>query len=307
MKICVSNICQYNSFTPKRCDKISTEIFKSNNAMSFGTLTCVQKTDIDIKKLQEEVFFEDFMDRKGKVTQEEYENIKKNHPSALIKAKQLVDLFYFGNTTPKETAEISLAVSKYLNERYKNYRIISLGTSPAPIAEQLQYLGHDVVFLPISAMDISDNNSKEMHILIEYLKTKNSDDKKTNILLDYTYSGHTLEAMTKLIKKNYRFKKTVKSVSLNNLFEYLKRNKLAHPSNYSTDMYMSHIENISNVPHFPVTKSGIRKYQSINKAGTVYRCNLSDEDVFKKFESYSTPLARAFSLCTMAEIDKLVK
>ena len=302
MKINALNINRYN-IKPYNFQKRAAGTLFKNSALSFNSLACAQKTDIDVKKLQETDFFEEFMDKKGKVTKEEYEDIKKNHPSILLKAQKLVNLFYMGNTTPKEMAEISLAASKVLDEGYKNCRIISLGTSPAPLAEQLQNLGYDVVFLPVSSFDFSDNNSKEIRMLVEYLKSKNIKDGKTNIILDYTNSGTTLNAVTKLIKKELKCK-NVEKKSLNDLLGYICKAKHTHTANYSEDMYFSYIEAVSNVPHFPVTKSGVRKYQGANRPGTIYAQGLTSEQLFEKFDTYSTPLARCFSLCTIAEIDK---
>ena len=274
---------------------------------SFGSLPCAKKTDIDIQKLQEQDSFEEFMDRKGKVTKEEFKDIVKNHPSTLLKAQKFAKMLYVGETTPEEMAKIAISTSEFLNKEFKNYRIISLGTSPAPLTEQLQNLGHEVVFLPASALSWCCD-SLEMNTLMEYLKSKNINDGKLNIILDYTSSGQTLSEMTGNIKKKFHLNsKKIKQLSLNDVFHYLHKTSHIKTWNYYKDLFDSAAENISNVPHFPVSSSGVSKYRNSNKAGTIYMNGLTKEEVFREFENYSTPLARCFSLCTMAEIDKLTR
>ena len=67
------------------------------------------------------------------------------------------------------------------------------------------------------------------------------------------------------------------------------------------DMETSKIENISNIPHFPVVYFIPDGYDADEIFDTK---NKTEQEIFRAFEEYSKPLARAFSLCTMHEINK---
>ena len=68
-------------------------------------------------------------------------------------------------------------------------------------------------------------------------------------------------------------------------------------------MERSFAELISNVPHFPVLLRAQKIYSTIPNTITIDE--KTNEEIFKEFEEYSQPLARAFSLCTMHEINKI--
>ncbi len=289
----------------------------SNNdvMLSFlASLTVQKRAEIALQRMVEERFFESFLLTSGKVTKEEYEEIKKNHPSALIKAKEYCDSCYGGELTPYNAAVNTLRVHEYFKNNYKNYRIISLGTSPSPITEQLINMGHDVVFLPISGLRIGYKQNKtrlgnmaEMRTLMQYLDNKDIDDGKLNIVLDFASSGKTLNITTKFIKEYFGFNhKTLSKVSLGDRILDFYYDE--HRNNFIKDAINSKIEEISNIPHYPVTPMGIELYDSEGDKDTtiIFDKDISRQEFFDEFESYSTPLARAFALCTMAEIEKLL-
>ena len=99
-------------------------------------------------RASENQFFEDFIKRGGRISKEEYDDIVKNHKSAIIKAKQMCEGLYYTDTQPEDAARISLKVSDYIKEHFPDCRIISVGTSPAVLTEQLELMGMDVIFLP---------------------------------------------------------------------------------------------------------------------------------------------------------------
>jgi len=283
--------------------------------MSFLSGLSVQKrTEITLQKMNEKRFFEAFLFKEGKVTKEEYEDIIKNHPSVLLWAQKYCNDNYTGKLTPYDAAVNALRVDKYFKNIYKNYRIISLGTSPSPITEQLMNMGHEVVFLPISGLRIGYKQDKttlenmaELRALMQYLDKKDIDDGKLNIVLDFASSGKTLNITTKFIKEYFGFNhKTLGKVSLGDrILDYY----YDKPRNdFVKDAINSEIENISNVPHFPVTPSGIELYGLEGDEDTTifFDKDTPKQELFEEFEEYSTPLARAFALCTMAEIDKLL-
>ena len=286
----------------------------SNSSMSFLSGLAVQKkAEIALQKMNEERFFEEFLLKDGKVTKEEYENIQKNHPSVLLKAQELCNNRYSGKATPYDVAVNTLRVDKYLKNIYKNYRIISLGTSPSPITEQLINMGHEVVFLPISGLRLgyrqdktSLENLAELRALMQYLDKKDIDDGKLNVVLDFASSGKTLNITTKFIKEYFGFNhRKLTKVSLGGrILDYYydeARNNFIH------DVINSKIEDISNVPHYPVTPMRIESYNDEGDEETtiIFDKNTPKQELFEEFEEYSTPLARAFALCTMDEIDKM--
>ena len=309
-KINPINYKKFNSFK----HSANKQKYQSCNTMSFlANISNQKKAELEAKNYKE-YSFKDFLAHEGKITKSEYSDIKKNNPDIISQAQRYCDTFYCGDITPQDIAEISIRSDNYLRRIYKDYRIISLGTSPSPITEQLANLGHEVVFLPISGLKgctllLSDTkNSKELHSLLEYLESKNINDEKLNIILDYTATGSTLDKMTDFIKEYFSLQnKYIKKLSVQNFlnsvfgsrdyyFQNAYHSKVKQIEAYRNDMFNSLIERISNVPHFPITEGKVIFLDD----------NLSKQDLFKQFENYSTPLARAFSLSTMSEIDKLI-
>lgn len=150
-----------------------------------------------------------FIAKNGKVTKEEYEEIKENHSDIIEYAKQYCKDHYTGESTPESIAEVVIYTDEYFRNRYNGYRIISIGTSPSVITEQLAAMGHDVIFLPVSGLSsfvpqvkssIYSVNVEALEALMQFLESKNINDGKKNIVLDRTASGISLEAITFLSK-----------------------------------------------------------------------------------------------------------
>ncbi len=291
-----------------------TKQTKNDYSFSFCS-TSIQMQEVEFNQKKEKEFFDNFLVRKGQVTREEYEDIIKNHPSVLIKAENLCDRVYSGYMTPKKTAAIVLKINKALKKIYPDTRIISIGTSPSPVTEQLQYLGHDIVFVPISGFRPYEKklhtfeNEPDLKILANYLNTKNIDNDKHNIVLDYTYSGYTLEKIQNFIQEYCGISdKNIEAVSINKLLIHpaisnrTRKNWIELKTEILEDMKSSKIEEISNIPHFPVLKRAKKVYSTVPSVVTTE--NKSEEEIFKELDNYSKPLARAFALCTMHEINK---
>lgn len=312
MRISPINTTYYNNFIRQGSNK--KIIYSDNKSFSFSSSSLVQKTDIDIKKLQEDIFFEEFLNKKGKVTKEEYENIAKNHPEIISEAQEYLKK-YTGKLTPENLAKTAIAIDKYLKEHYENYRIISVGTSPDVLAQQLEILGSEVIYVPISGLDGFDSefdkveNMPELCTVLDYINFKNIDDGKKNIVIDYTITGYTLKILCDLIKKHCSG--NVEMVSLQKLINKADKSKNTlfgfkkEKSPYIQDAWWGLIEEISSVPHFPVILKDKPFYKDI--PNTVFIDDKRKEEMFEKFENSASPLSRAFALCTMAEIDKLKK
>lgn len=314
MNIAIPKINRLNfNIQKKRISDTAKQSSCRSTVFSFCS-NSIQKQELELYKKLERNFFIDFLNAKGKVTPEEYENIVKNHPLSLLKASEYCKNSYYGCITPRELADVVLETSRLLNERFPNARIISIGTSPSPITEQLQYLGHDIVFIPVSGFRKYDPKDKRLakcpnfKILEEYIKSKKINNDKLNVVLDYTCSGLTLKSAREFIKNTCKIKdEHIKGISLNKLLKnsafYKKSmNNLDIPiTDCLLDMETSKIENISNIPHFPVVYFIPDGYDADEIFDTK---NKTEQEIFRAFEEYSKPLARAFSLCTMHEINK---
>ena len=275
----------------------------------------ISKQSIETKIQDDNYQFADFLKCSGKVTNEEYNEIVKNHPAILVKAYKYIKDNYEGFLSPQELAEISKGVDKFLKNNIKDYRIISVGTSPAPLCEQLSNMGNEVVFVPVSGLQ--DYNMymglwklPKFESVLKYVKSKNIDDGKLNLVLDYTDSGQTLYVMKNSIKTYCDIPdKNIVKLSLDGLIQ----NSFQNPTekereakkSYSYDASLSNIGAIANVPHFPVLPH-IENDSDFEIGKNTILEYKSDDELFLEFENYSNPLARAFSLCTINELQKLI-
>ena len=271
--------------------------------------------------------FSDFLHKEGKVSVLEYKQIKRKHPSVLVKSYQYVDNFSECRTSPKEMALIAVNLMNFFDNAPcldgKPYRIVSIGTSPAPIAEALENLGCEVVYAPISGLrsDISHyKNKKNLDFVMDYLAQKgiscNDSQEKMNILLDFTASGITLDNVEKYLKiQNNVPQEKIWSISICNLiFDVLFANELSIGvplkvpvenkidvfRHIKEDMSYSNTETISNIPHFYIVDDENDEHDcSIKSEGK------TEKEVFDAFESFSKPLGRAYSLCVINEMMKI--
>ncbi len=305
------NKINFNNFC--RPKKIKPEY--PQNSFSFGSISS-HFQNIKLHKQKEEKYFNKFLIRKGKVTKEEYEDIVKKHPYSLVKAKKYCDENLKDSITPQVMATIVSKAHNYIKENYKNARIISIGTSPAPLCEQLALLGHDILFIPATgarSLDVekdSPDKIPSLKYLIDYIKSKDLDDGKLNIVLDFTCTGGSLRAIRNLIKKYTNVKEeNIKAKSLNDLL-----NKAFAEANliekltldvYFESLFLSSPENVSNVPHYEVLNNRFRKYDDDDFVIRIE--NKSEKEIFREFENSSQPLARAYSLCTAHEVSKIIK
>ena len=135
-----------------------------------------------------------------------------------------------------------------------------------------------------------------------------SDENTKNIIIDYTFTGSTLQAVKNLIiSNNITPENSTKALSIDALFFDLgekeaeifeqicegakdDRKMLEHVYfNSEKDMIENKIADLSNIPH---NKYNAGEY-------TPY------EEKVKKFNEYSQPLARCFNLCILNELDKI--
>ena len=142
-------------------------------------------------------------------------------------------LRYFSPTRIKEMAQINLyaanKVKSYFDNLYgtNNYTLIAVGRSVASIAEVSKALGSDVKIIPLSGLRNGlPKNIPNTDIYKKYLDSiginkNNFAGKKKPILIDYTYSGNSLEAAQSFLEHNYLTfnKEKLTCFSINNLLK----------------------------------------------------------------------------------------
>ena len=112
------------------------------------------------------------------------------------------------------------------------------------------------------------------------------------------------------ISKDYKKELGIDSYKINflpleNLLNYAFQD---YPDDKSKEYFIydtdgSLIEDLSNVPHFPVTDDAKMIYKK--RKGTVLPCGKSKREIFREFDNASKPPARAFSLSVMDIIHKM--
>lgn len=261
--------------------------------------------------------FSDFLKREGRITADEFKDIFSNHKSTILKARKMIDESFDVDVMPEDIARIAIRVSDYIKEKWGDVRIISVGTSPAALAEQLALMGNDVIFLPLSnfrKIDDAEENAvvnRNLSIAMNFLKYKGlTNDGKTNLILDFKSSkeNSTLDNVYYYISKEFsdipeeKFQKVSLADLLNEAFEDGSDFEKRRISYFINDISCSCIEEYSNVPHFYIRPE---KYISRQEAeNTVYPYQKSNTEIYEQFEKFSRPLARAFSLCSIYEIQK---
>jgi len=313
----IINSIQLNkiSFCANKNIKHDAEQTPKNDVEKIGLSSAVlQAQDITVQKIRTQAEVETFLNRSTRLSKEEYEDIVKNHPEILIQANLLCQK-YKGQIEPVDMAKTAIEASEYLNKRFNNHRIISIGTSPAALCEQLSLLGHDVVFIPISGLSKYKPNEDNIDDLpdlkkvIEYIKSKNLKDGKINIIIDYTSTGRTLDNFCYCMEKYCEFDwGDYVSMPIHQLLNSALDKNHSHEfenikHKFKEDMTNSSIEDVSNVAHFPVIPSMKSKYDE--NQYTIRPENKTQEELDFEFDNFSRPLARAYSLCTFDEIQKL--
>ena len=321
MEISSSKIGSYFSPVKKEITKqYNTNTTTNLNETSFkGEVYQVQEIQNQIGS--EEIFFQKFLNRKGKVSKKEYEEIAKNHPRTLSKCyemckKEKGDII----SDIEATAKVACNLKDYYESLYgDNYTVISVGRSPAPYTEVMQNIGCNVIFLPISSLGtlssaIDANKSLDeietefpsIKIIMDYATKKGiaSEDAGDLVVIDHTASGKSLKVMDALLKKRGDIppekihKHTLMTdIAVAKKFP-LERNDFG---DIFFDLSMHELKNICNVPRFC-------SYTSLNSMqGENEEYNDFSNRIQKDMEDFSKPLARAWCLCATNEATKLIK
>ena len=302
-----------------KSSKISTNTINQNKS-NFLTFTGINsKNSIEIQQTNNIKSYYEFLKRKGRVTKEEYFDIKANHPNYILKANKLTikeannEMLY---TNPNIASKIIQILDFFKKD---NSKVISVGTSPSFITEGMRALGKDIIFLPVSGGNwcLGKDTIKEyfeyypnFKIVGDYLKYKGiAPDKldKDVIILDYCATGRTIHLIERLIKEYCDVEKD--KVFTQDLYDLIltgfseNQNNLTQNDidNIKSDLRYQRVEMASNVPHFSIYSDKLNRDRdySVSSKGQ------SKEKLFKKFEEYSRPSARAYQLLVLAELDKI--
>ena len=319
----IQNISTFNPYYSqlafkKIFSKQSEPMSLQTNRLPTGTLPHITRTNIQ----NEDTFFENFKNRSGKVTLAEYQQILKKHPRTLAKSYKLCEEQTDIITKPQTMAKLALCLKDYYDEKYdKNYTIISIGTSPSPITEVMDNLGCKVIYLPISHLRFINENplspfrklyptneSRHPNIkkLMKYATKKGIANKNNGelVVLDYSATGKTLTLMGKILKERNEINPNkIHLHSLNDdLDEICKTTDTNEKYGFDVlniydlkeDLYCSSFTNITNVPHFICNDP--QRYE-----------DKKTWQIFRDFDTYSQPTARAWALCTTHEAMKLLE
>lgn len=284
--------------------------------------------EIAISGKKEDVFFNEFLNKKGKVTKKEYDEIIKKHPSAIVKAYKYIEKTSAVQASPSQTAKAALKLKEKYDKEYKGkYLIASIGTSPSPITEVMSALGTKVAFIPASGLNTLQKDrmyifrtqypttaSRQPNVkyIIDYTKKHLSELKKGDflVLLDYCCSGASLDTLCQIFEEENIYKPEQihdRSIltdlcELSNLKDQTSIYRLEDHANIAHDMQCSAYEEVSNVPHFHV-------YDHYNEAAEhhISSRGKTKRQLFKEFDTFSKPTARAYSLCAIHEAMKIIE
>ncbi len=278
--------------------------------------------------------FENLINKKGRLTKEEFENIGKYKKQILNLAYQKIqrENEITGCMPPKTACDFALALKKFLDENNpEGYKIISIGTSPDIIANAIKYLGADVAYVPVSSLRlISSNNCVNNTIkdiehypnlkkVLKYLEKNgiNKDiDKKDEkiVIMDITHKGKTLKRFANLLSDymgidsdkilQIDLTKTLNKIDADNQKDSDKsifEDKAVF--NYTVAEADGRIGKLSSTPHFDILDDS----RNDESKGHIKSEGKTDEELFEAFENYLNPLARAYNMLIYNEIDKMIK
>lgn len=315
------NLIRNNCSIPKyKNTKIqSAPSFKSNDKHSpidnLNHLLAI-KGIISKRNLSEEEFYKNFLSKQGKTTPEECEDIIKNHPYTLSQCHKVCDREQELYSHPTSIAKIALGLKKYYDDLYDgNYTVVSIGRSPALISEVMQNLGAKVIFLPISNLrsmgDITHHPMRNIYptytsrfenidTLMKYATKKGIAKKDAGkiLVLDYTDTGTSLKIMKKVIEERGDIPKD--NIIKHSLVDDVKKTRWQGYANIELseihalekDLRMSYLSPLCNVMHYEYD-------ESINSG------RYSTNEIFKKFDNYSTYKAKCWALWVTSEALRL--
>ena len=212
----------------------------------------------------------------GRVTSEQIEELEKAFPDTIQKISDEVDIKTYSK--PEAIGKAAIILKQALEAETKNNTIISIGTSPAAIANVMELMGSEVIYMPASHFNDEFVTYKSpisyptryfnTRTVADYLKDKGifkGVSTKNIVLIDYAASGQTLrntkEMLTRMNKvaperiETCSILKTLSKQNQKNIKEKVKPTLNEEEfAKLEFDMAFSMIERISPVPHFNFLK-----------------------------------------------------
>jgi len=315
----------FNSFIKKA--PVKKEAHTSIKPIITPTMTTPRslnnQSDILIQNLEVKKQFEDFLNKKGKVTKKEYFDIRKNRPAVLIEAKKYIEdmeNFNFFKIDPKTSAKLVILAKNRLDSLFgeNNYKVISIGTSPSFITEGMKESDVETVFVPMSDANQLSPFLDKTNQAYYYPNTVNvgnylrenvsNEDNKEIVLIDYSFTGKTLQIASNILAQYSKIPpEKIHLMSLSKLFGFIRGNLDAQAAK-EFEFYLildeisrQRVECISNVPHYSILEE---RYNSLNPFSVVTG-NKSQDELFSDFDNFSRPSARAYQLLVLDELNNL--
>ena len=313
------NNSNFSSFFGNKKQKIS---FSQSKNMT--SLIVRPPAELALLTQKEDEYFLRFLNKNGKVTKKEYEEIIKKHPRTLVLAKKKCEeISKTMSCNPQITAKIAFELKKHYDEYYKNYTILSVGTSPSPITEVMSNLGANVIFLPISGLRELEQNmhyfnrinyptlaSKHPNLetIMDYCTKKGiaKNDAGSILILDFCATGKSARLVKQMLfERDDIPKENIFIHDVTKTLEYIKNECNSRITQeeigyLDADMRTSRCAKISNIPHFYYDNTGYNSHKTIVRKPLESKWNL-----FNRFEEFSKPDARAWALVATAEAFKL--
>ncbi|MBQ4646520.1 MAG: hypothetical protein IJB79_04145 [Candidatus Gastranaerophilales bacterium] len=320
----IGSIDTINIYKALRASKRKTTQSPTSTNESSLAIYCPQNTQIALNTQKEDDYFKFFINKKGKVTKKEYDEVIKKHPRTLVLSKKLCeDIQKRTNSSPETIGKIAHELKKFYDKEYGKYTIISVGTSPAPVTEVMQNLGSKVIFLPITGLRELEQNHlyfnrvnyptlaskhENLQAIMDYCTKKGITKKDTEaiIILDLCASGKSARIIKQLLVERKDLDEDKIFVhDLTKTLEFIKDNSDSDLTPYEidwldADMRMSRCAKLCNVAHFYYDNSGKNSSKCI-----VRKPNETNLSLFNRFQSFSQPNARAWALCSTHEAMKL--
>ena len=287
------------------------------------------------KKLYTPAFM-DFIHKEGKVDEQEYLYTKLMSPHVIDEARRYIEEntkdTFLEHVTPEIITKYARAVKADLDENFgeDKYKLIAVGTSVSAIGEALSNLGVDVAYVPVSNIKtacytaelqniddfdkIIEKFCPRVNTVIDYLIARNEIPNNKDIaLFDFTSTGKTLKTLRIAMQNRLgdNFKGNIYQIPVSGV-DYSINGEMSHDEflNIIDSMSDSSICKLGNVPHFNVSSVTVdEEYENYFNNDELYndiehQFYSTDEELFKAFDNFSTPLARAFSLVCLDIINQ---
>ncbi len=281
---------------------------KTNEVSFFGSIPI---ENLRRYTLSRNAAVKNYSHTEGRVQKDQYEKLIKEFPDSIKAIDKILDGELIYTIKPEQHAKAALLLNNCVEP---NSRVLAVGTSPASIANIMELLGQDVVYLPISHFRSAyetyfnynpdpEKNKEEFCPKTDNLKTcsrylaskgiEGDCEGKKIYVMDYSLTGNTIKNMKTFLKHFNGLED--ENIVLMSVLDTLKANKMLAscdekfnrgmiPSiedidNLQDQMFYGTIGRLSSTPHFGLE---------------INRIDIPDEEIFYDFEHYTNPLARQF-------------